>query len=517
MVGAGDAALRVSLSHSPFPIPPSPFPSLFAAYMGWWRIFSLWIFPKRASTQTWMILTFALFVGLAVATVGLYVVFILRGETNEVMRQMLAHQADRIATQLDQVPPAERLSLVRDISRITELHVTVATPDSVLADVQGREAVTDAGLWAQPEMQFEGGERFRFDRRDEGGARPIHYVALRQPSTGLVVRVGLPEPPLFTLVERMQLALIVGMALALLLALLGSWVSAYQVTTPLQAIRNSARAIAEGRVDEKIHVQSRASEFQDLAKSLNRMSDSFRAQIEELHRLADLQNEFIGNVGHEVRNPIFAVSGYLEALGSPTLTPEMRKRYAEKGLHNLNRLQNLFNDLIEIARLEYREDLIKPSHFDLQDLLEEVVEMLRAKADAKGLGMELENPHLFVHADRNRIRQVLTNLLDNAIAYTDEGTIRCRFRRHMGKVRIDVVDTGRGIPEEHLDRIFERFYRVDPDRSRKSGGTGLGLSIVHQILHAHGESIHVESTFGRGTRFWFELPYAEVQEAVAGG
>jgi signal transduction histidine kinase len=102
---------------------------------------------------------------------------------------------------------------------------------------------------------------------------------------------------------------------------------------------------------------------------------------------------------------------------------------------------------------------------------------------------------------------VLVNLIENAIAYSDEGTVRCRFRRRLDKVRIEVVDNGRGIPEDHLDRIFERFYRIDPDRSRKSGGTGLGLSIVKQILQAHGEPIHAESTLGRGTRFWFELPY----------
>jgi signal transduction histidine kinase len=245
------------------------------------------------------------------------------------------------------------------------------------------------------------------------------------------------------------------------------------------------------------------------------MSDSFRRQINELQRLTQIQNEFIGNVGHEVRNPIFAVSGYLEALGSGTLAPEMRKRYAEKGLTNLHRLQNLFNDLIEIARLEYREDLIKPSLFDLQELLEEVADMLRPKADQKAIRFELENPHLYVHADRNRIRQVVTNLIDNAIVYTDDGTIRCRFRRRLDKVRVEIIDTGRGIPDEHLERIFERFYRVDPDRSRRSGGTGLGLSIVHQILHAHGEQIHVESTVGRGTRFWFELPYAEVEQPEA--
>ena len=165
-------------------------------------------------------------------------------------------------------------------------------------------------------------------------------------------------------------------------------------------------------------------------------------------------------------------------------------------------------DLIEIARLEYREDLLQTSTFDLQELIEDVADLLKTKAAEKGLQLEADNPPIKVVADRNRIRQVVTNLIDNAIAYTDEGTIRCRYRRRLDKVRVEVVDTGRGISEEHLDRIFERFYRVDPDRSRKSGGTGLGLSIVKQILHAHGEHIHVESTPGRGSRFWFELPYA---------
>ena len=108
---------------------------------------------------------------------------------------------------------------------------------------------------------------------------------------------------------------------------------------------------------------------------------------------------------------------------------------------------------------------------------------------------------------------MLINLIDNAIIYSDDGTVRCRYRRRLEKVRIEVVDNGHGIEEEHLARIFERFYRVDSNRSRKSGGTGLGLSIAKQILHAHGESIHVESTSGRGTRFWFELPFVSAEAA----
>lgn len=150
----------------------------------------------------------------------------------------------------------------------------------------------------------------------------------------------------------------------------------------------------------------------------------------------------------------------------------------------------------------------------MSELMLEIGDSLREKAAAKGLSLEIDNPSMFVRADRNRIRQVAINLVENAVAYSDEGTIRCRVARRKDKVRIEVVDNGRGIDEQHLERIFERFYRVDPDRSRRSGGTGLGLSIVKQILQAHGEQIHVESTLARGSRFWFELPFSPPPDGI---
>jgi signal transduction histidine kinase len=473
------------------------------------------ILPARAATQTWMILTFTLFVGVAMVVVGLYMTFVLRGEIEGTIRRTLRQQAERVAALIEETPTSsERIRITRELSRLSNLHLTVIEGDSVLIDVLGDRLLSDGALRTRPEMAVLEDGQSHYARRPGPDGRLVHYIALRRPASGLVVRVGQPDPPLFALIERMEVILVFAMALAFLLALFGSWVAARQVTRPLIAIRNSARSISEGDFDEKIQVDSRAAEFQDLAKSLNRMSDSFREKINELQRLARLQNEFIGNVSHEVRNPIFAVGGYLEALGSSNLTPAQRQFYAEKGLANLQRLHNLFNDLIEIARLEYREDLIKPEVFDLQDLVEEVAEILQPKAEEKGISLEIDNPPTPVYADRNRIRQVLTNLIDNAIAYSDAGTVRVRLRRRLDKIRVEVVDTGKGIPEEHLERIFERFYRVDPDRSRKSGGTGLGLSIVKQILHAHGESIHVESTQGRGTRFWFDLPYAPETEPV---
>jgi signal transduction histidine kinase len=465
-----------------------------------------------------MFLTFSLFVGTAVVGVGLYVGGVLRVQIQEAMQQTLVKQVERIAVLVEQAETStEKVQVAREFSRLTTLDLAASTPDSLLWSAPN-EALLDEGVLRVPddlERVPEG--RVHLDRLTTPTGEAMVYITLVRDS-GLTLRIAQPEPILFRLVREMQWTLLLGMVMALLLALVGSWIAAHKVTQPLQSITASALNVSEGELDESITVETRAAEIQDLAKSLNRASNSFREKIDELERLTRLQSEFIGNVSHEVRNPIFAISGYLEALGSPNLDDAQRRRYADKALMNLQRLNNLFNDLIEIARLEYREDLIKPAVFDLQDLVDEVAEMLRPKAADKHLTLVVDNPHFMVEADRNRIRQVLVNLIDNAIAYTDDGSVRCRVRRRLDKIRIEVVDTGKGIAEEHLDRIFERFYRVDPDRSRKSGGTGLGLSIVKQIIQAHGEQMHVESTLGRGTRFWFELPYAGTPvEAEAAG
>jgi len=474
------------------------------------------LLPRRASTQTWMVLTFALFVGTAVVGVGLYVVLVLRAEMRTTMQQTLRDQAERIAVQVEQESdPGRRGRIVNNLAEIRDLHIAVVTPDTTYRPAsQAAPSLPVDPLIDVSVLQGASDEAVRFAQHESTEGQQFFLAALYRPAANLIVQVGQPPPRLYRLAQRSQVVLVLGMILALMLALIGSFIAAYQVTTPLTRISETARRVADGEFADKIRVDSRAAEFQDLADSLNRASDAFREKIEELERMTRLQSEFIGNVSHEVRNPIFSISGYLEALGTPGLDDEQRKMYAEKALTNLNRLQNLFNDLIDIARLEYREDLINRSVFDLKDLVNEVAEMLRPKAEEKALDLQADVPRFFVHADRARIRQVLTNLIENAIAYTGSGSVRCRVQRRLDKVRVEVVDTGQGIDEDHLDRIFERFYRVDPDRSRESGGTGLGLSIVKQILQAHGEDIHVESTKGRGTRFWFELPYESEPEAV---
>lgn len=470
---------------------------------------------RRASVQSRMMLTFALFVGAAVVGVGLYSYFVLRGQIREAAQQTLYQQAERFAVQLEaESDPTSMLALGQQIADVTDLEIGIATESELLGSY-GSSRTTPEAFFGREEVQealAARGEKAGVSERDFDGEEML-YMAVYRPESGLLIRLGEPAPPLYQAVQQVQAVLAIGMALALFLSLVGAWMAGRQVIGPLRSITRSAERIADGELERTIRVRTRSKEFTALTRSLNRMAQHYKGHIDELERAQRVQSEFIGNVSHEVKNPIFAVFGYLEALASDNLSKDMRKRYAQKGLANLTRLNNLFSDLIEIAKLEYREDMVRPETFDLQELIEEIGEMLEPKAVDKGLDLTFENPSLTVDADRNRIRQVLTNLMDNAISYTEEGSVRVRMRRHLDKARVEVVDTGRGIGPEHLDRIFERFYRVDTARSRKMGGTGLGLAITKQILESHGTHPHVESTKGRGTRFWFELPLAE----AAGG
>ncbi len=363
--------------------------------MGWRRVrrLLLWlrllfrevvstVVPKRASTQTWMFLTFAFFVGGAVLVVGLYARFVLHNQTETAARRQLREQALQIATTLGKAQSYEEAwQATEQTSRVLGMRIEAYADDTLYVDARGETFIPQFHLPDDLEQDLlipEG--RMRFIEHTTTNGDPILICAVNHALTGFIIRLYVPEPPLYSQARNMQTALIVGMVTAFILAMFGSWVTARRVIKPLRAINERARKISDEKSNQKIFVRSRAAEFQDLATSLNRMSGQFRKKIENLERLSNLQSEFIGNVSHEVRNPIFAISGYLEALATPVLKPEQQKRYAEKALVNLERLSNLFNDLIEIARLEYREDMIRLDNFDLSELSLELEELLQQKA-----------------------------------------------------------------------------------------------------------------------------------------
>jgi two-component system phosphate regulon sensor histidine kinase PhoR len=232
--------------------------------------------------------------------------------------------------------------------------------------------------------------------------------------------------------------------------------------------------------------------------------------LTEVERLNRVRQDFVANVSHELKTPLTSVRGYAETLLEGGLEDaEHREEFVRIIRDQATRLQDLVEDLLALAELERPDVRLKMEVVDLRELAQHQASHFERRAAAAGLELTTEpGPPVRVRADRERIVQVLANLLDNALKYTERGGVEVAFGRNLDRAWCEVRDTGTGIPEPDLPRIFERFYRVDKARSREKGGTGLGLSIVKHILALHGGSISVSSTVGRGTTFRFELPRA---------
>lgn len=229
--------------------------------------------------------------------------------------------------------------------------------------------------------------------------------------------------------------------------------------------------------------------------------------VTEIRKLERARSDFVANISHELKTPLTSIKGFVETLLEGALDDkEHAREFLRIIQEHTDRLNSLINDLLELSYLESKEAELLTSRFGLRALVENVVKGFSARARKRFCTVTVSGAEAEVTADKGKIEQVLTNLIDNALKFNKEnGTIDIGIARLDGRVRVDVRDSGIGIPEKDVARIFERFYRVDKARSRDMGGTGLGLSIVKHIVELHGGSVGVESTEGFGTTFWFTL------------
>ncbi|MDQ3292195.1 MAG: cell wall metabolism sensor histidine kinase WalK [Bacteroidota bacterium] len=240
------------------------------------------------------------------------------------------------------------------------------------------------------------------------------------------------------------------------------------------------------------------------------MAEQKQKEIDELKRLQALRREFLADVSHELKTPIFAAQGFIHTLLDGAMDDEkVRDKFLQKAAKSLDGLDALVQDLISISQLEKGVVKMNKHGMDMLSLCREVFDDLDAKARSRNITLHLQhNGHqqIMVYADRNRIKQVLINLVDNAIKYGSEnGNIWVALLDGKRKVLVTVADDGPGIGKEHQHRIFERFYRIDKSRSRDSGGSGLGLAISKHIIEAHRSTILVSSELGKGTSLRFKL------------
>ena len=274
-------------------------------------------------------------------------------------------------------------------------------------------------------------------------------------------------------------------------------------------LRKLAKHIKSLRTVQKSSSQE-LSALSELELQINEWSEERKEEIEQLKKLENYRKEYLGNVSHELKTPIFNIQGYVATLLDGGLEDKtINRSYLERAMKSVDRMILILEDLQAITQLEKGELEMEEERFDILTLIHDVIDAQEMKAREKKIMLSLSNDSsqpIFVWADKFRIRQALVNLVVNSVRYGKEnGKTTIKISDTGEKVIVEGADTGIGIAKEHLPRIFERFYRADKSRSRDQGGTGLGLSIVKHILEAHGQTISVISTEGAGSVFSFTL------------
>lgn len=259
------------------------------------------------------------------------------------------------------------------------------------------------------------------------------------------------------------------------------------------------------------------TDMRTLTEEIEKFAHDKKIEIDTLKIREEYRKDFLGNVSHELKTPLFTVQGYIETLLDGALEDRaVRRKYLQRANKAVDRLIYIVKDLDLITKLEAGDFNLEKQDFDVVELIQSVFDLLEMKAAKRNISltfdMHYKNP-VFVFADKERIQQVLTNLLVNSIKYgNDNGTTEVSVENLVkNKVIVRVTDNGEGIPAGHIPRLFERFYRVDQSGSRREGGSGLGLSIVKHVIEAHGEKIYVESVEEVGSEFSFTLEKSKVK------
>ena len=266
-------------------------------------------------------------------------------------------------------------------------------------------------------------------------------------------------------------------------------------------------------------ISSRSTDnFDLLTSNLKKITNEKNTEIELLKQQENYRKEFIGNISHELKTPLFTIQGYvLTLLEGGVVDEKTRAKYLKQAAKGVDRLMYVIKDLDLITKIESGIETLEPTVFDIRETLNNIFELLEIEGVRNNITLRMDKKYedpIFVFADEERIQQVLTNLIINSVKYGIERgvtEISCE-RMNETKLLVRVNDNGDGIDEEHLPRLFERFYRVDKTRNRNQGGSGLGLAIVKHIIEAHNERVFVESKIGVGSEFSFSLPLANKKE-----
>ena len=454
-------------------------------------------------------LGFAVVLALTLVSVSLYVRWAAEREIHAYEREFYTVRDGRLRLIVDQVltrayAPEELEAALEHAGALYGIRIAVIDRDGrVLGETS--EAPDYASLGEEPpdrDGSREFGRAGRGDRRHGSGLIPIMDHGRRIgmvafTPTGTTAPAG-QEPQLASLVDDINDFLLWSGLLAGGAGVLLAVGFSRRTLAPLRNLRAVAERLGTGDFSQRVAVSGQ-TETAELGRTFNAMA-------EELQRAEEKRRRLVADVAHELRSPLANIQGYIEGIrdGLIPADADTIETLHQQVLH----LAHLTEDLRLSALAESGELRLDPQPASLPGLLQSALDAVRTRAETKRIALSLETAELPpVPMDIARIGQVVANLLENAIQHTPEGgSIRIEAERAGTSARVTVADTGAGIPADELDLVFERLHRVDPSRSRTTGGAGLGLTLAKQLVEAHGGSIYVDSTVGRGSRFTFELP-----------
>lgn len=434
----------------------------------------------------------------------------LEEHTVQELRKEVSHIAEHEAfdwiVSLENMEGLERP--LKEIADFQDASIWITSSDgTILFDTGNREQlpdpsdVLDAASRLSPEGAYEIGTFHNFfSAKHLTVAAPIirgtgtrGYVLLHSP-----MQLIYNDRSTFQEVLVFMFLLLYGAAMLLILLYRS------RIHKPLQQIVNGASEFGNGNLSYKIPIKT-DDEMGYLANSLNYMAD-------KLNRNGEYQRRFISNVSHDFRSPLTSIKGYVQAMLDGTIPPELQEKYLKIIAYESERLEKLTRSLLALNDLDIKKRLMHVHRFDINETLRTTAATFEGSCTKRNiqLVLYLTGKELFVRADMEQIQQVIYNLLDNALKFSNNNSsIILETTEKNGKVFVSVKDHGSGIPKEKISKIWERFYKLDTSRGKDRLGTGLGLSIVKEIINAHGQNINVISTEGVGTEFIFTLEKAK--------
>ncbi len=474
--------------------------------------------------QTKITLTYLILAVVIIAAVGAISSVEIESLFKERLIRELAQHADAVHFLVSNDSLSDRIALeksVKNLASVWGVRVTLIADDGTVtadSDVPFENLQGLENHLSRPEVQQARVESIGVNiRRSATVGRDFLYVAKHYEDLPVsaalhsvrFIRVSAHMEDLKKIVSDIRWNIFWAGVITLTIIIGASVFVSRRISRPMVAIADDIEKIRLGDLERHIDATS-SDEIGRVAHAVNELVDKLKADIVELKKLQRARSEFLGNVSHELRTPIFTLQGYLETLLNGAIDdPAVNRAFVEKASAHAARLNVLLNDLIDISRIESGEMKMSFRYFRINEFLESVVNDFQQASTQRHIAIRFEpatGAERDVFGDKERLRAVLSNLVDNAIKYNKEGgnvVVAAVVQR--GRVVVEVSDTGPGIEEEHLSRIFERFYRVDKDRSREVGGTGLGLAIVKHIVEAHGSKVDVQSVVGKGTSFSFSL------------